>query len=500
MYLSTTYRRYPQVYPKDFAIHIGTVDLRTGNSTSEPKCVRASSSGVAEGSHIVKRGQYYYLFTAEGGTESGHCECVFRSKISPIGPYERCPNNPLWRNTAQDEVQNTGHADLVEDADGNWWAVLLAVRPKSSGYISGMSKSVFGRETFLVPVDWTDDGWPRFNNGRYITLDGRANSKMVYKLPEREHWSDNFADGTRDLGWYRKNTPLKPDYDLLPGILRLYGSAYSLSSPACPTLFLRKQFKIEGLWSVRLSFNPTSPRCEAGTCVYWNYLTHASIGIRLAEPDEPSSEGSEEPVRRQIVFTLTYPRTPYYGLKTPSVQTEQHTWPLRHTDSDVMLFIQCSGIAYRLGWYEILPSEKNDPTFGKNRKELSRKATYSDKAVASTYTMTRDPPVGAAFTGMMLGLYAFGENKPCLTPVDFSRVEFDGTLRSIERELISTPTPTSTQELIADAERELERMGASNVTLEELVESSRGGTELMIPPLPPPPPRAPHRFPRPPGL
>lgn len=34
--------------------------------------------------------------------------------------------------------------------------------------------------------------------------------------------------------------------------------------------------------------------------------------------------------------------------------------------------------------------------------------------------MTANPPRGMAFTGMMLGLYAFGELQKCLTPADFA--------------------------------------------------------------------------------
>lgn len=38
--------------------------------------------------------------------------------------------------------------------------------------------------------------------------------------------------------------------------------------------------------------------------------------------------------------------------------------------------------------------------------------------------MTRAPPVGAPFTGMMLGLYSYGElQKKCLTPADFHYAE-----------------------------------------------------------------------------
>ena len=66
--------------------------------------VRESASGVSEGSHIIKRGRYYYLFAAEGGTESGHCEWVMRSDQGPFGPYELGPQNPLWRNGVEDEI------------------------------------------------------------------------------------------------------------------------------------------------------------------------------------------------------------------------------------------------------------------------------------------------------------------------------------------------------------------------------------------------------------
>ena len=117
--------------------------MESGRCTSAPTLIRESPSGIAEGSHILKRGKYYYLFTAEGGTESGHCEWVFRSAGGPFGPWELCPNNPLWRNGTLDEVQNTGHADFVEDEKGNWWAVCLGVRPVKVG--AEWKTSVFGK-------------------------------------------------------------------------------------------------------------------------------------------------------------------------------------------------------------------------------------------------------------------------------------------------------------------------------------------------------------------
>lgn len=42
-------------------------------------------------------------------------------------------------------------------------------------------------------------------------------------------------------------------------------------------------------------------------------------------------------------------------------------------------------------------------------------------------TMTVDPPKGMAFTGMMFGLYAFGELEPCLSHADFEFVKWTKT-------------------------------------------------------------------------
>ncbi|KAL5363734.1 glycosyl hydrolase [Aspergillus floccosus] len=384
VYLSSTYRklnRTPNTNLKDFAVHIVTVDLETGNSISEPKLIRESTSGVAEGSHLFKRGKYYYLFTAEGGTESGHCEWVFRSETSPFGPWETGPNNPLWQNGVNDEVQNTGHADLVEDAQGRWWAVLLGVRPVRTD--DGWEDSVFGRETFLVPVEWVDD-WPVFNGGQKISLQG--DSPHLYQFDHTVAWRDDFSQPTLQLGWYRKNTPVKTDYSLTerPGYLRLHGGPYNLSVPTCPTLLLRKQTHRVCTWETRLSFCPSSPHTEAGTVVWWNYFTYSSIGISL------SARGGPRVVRWRSV---------------DGHYTDLH---FSSPTSEVIFVIEC-GDRYRFGYREV--DEATDTV------QWITEAKNTDLTNASL-------PVGAPFTGMMLGLYSFGERQRCLTPADFSYAEF----------------------------------------------------------------------------
>lgn len=112
-----------------------------------------------EGPKITRRGDYYYLITAVGGTAgppTGHMVIAARSK-SIHGPWEDHPGNPLVRTTSADERWwSRGHATLVEGPGGQWWAVY-------HGYENGYW--TLGRQTLLDPVEWTDDGWFRMTGG-----------------------------------------------------------------------------------------------------------------------------------------------------------------------------------------------------------------------------------------------------------------------------------------------------------------------------------------------
>lgn len=112
-----------------------------------------------EGPHLYKRNDWYYLCCAEGGTSSQHSQVILRSK-SPTGPFEPWSGNPILTQrdldgNAKHAVTCTGHADLVIGPDGNWWSIFLACRPYAP------DRWATGRETFLLPVKWTDDGWPQ---------------------------------------------------------------------------------------------------------------------------------------------------------------------------------------------------------------------------------------------------------------------------------------------------------------------------------------------------
>ena len=111
-----------------------------------------------EGPHLYRRGGWYYLMCAQGGTGSEHSEVVLRSH-SPWGPYTPFVGNPILTQRdlpagRADPVANAGHADLVEAPDGAWWAAFLASRPYERIHYNT------GRETFLLPVEWRNGSRP----------------------------------------------------------------------------------------------------------------------------------------------------------------------------------------------------------------------------------------------------------------------------------------------------------------------------------------------------
>ncbi len=117
-----------------------------------------------EGPKLLRRGEWFYLVTAVGGTAgpvTGHMVIAARSR-SIHGPWEHCPYNPLVRTQSDAEPWwSRGHATLVEgpSAKGkgsNWWMVYHA-------YENGFR--TLGRQTILEPIEWTDDGWFRALGG-----------------------------------------------------------------------------------------------------------------------------------------------------------------------------------------------------------------------------------------------------------------------------------------------------------------------------------------------
>ena len=149
-----------------------------------------------ESPKLLKRGDWYYLVSAEGGTAgpaTSHMVVVARSK-SALGPWENSPHNPMVHTYSADEAWwSKGHGTLIDDADGNWYIVYHAYR---NGF------HTLGRSTLIESVEWTEDGWPVLTEpdgakwekdglqGSYASLRDYANPLLWAR------WQPGYAGGT----------------------------------------------------------------------------------------------------------------------------------------------------------------------------------------------------------------------------------------------------------------------------------------------------------------
>jgi xylan 1,4-beta-xylosidase len=112
-----------------------------------------------EGPKILRRGDWFYLIAAVGGTSgppTSHMVTAARSR-SIHGPWENCPHNPIVHTkSAEEPWWSRGHATVVEGPGGDWWMIY-------HGYENGFR--TLGRQTLLEPVEWTPDGWFQAKGG-----------------------------------------------------------------------------------------------------------------------------------------------------------------------------------------------------------------------------------------------------------------------------------------------------------------------------------------------
>lgn len=141
-----------------------------------------------ESPKFIKKGEYYYLVSAEGGTAgppTSHMVVAARSK-SVHGPWENSPYNPVVHTySVNDNWWSKGHGTLIDDVNGNWWIVYHAY---ANNYYT------IGRQTLIEPIEWTSDGW------------FRAATKATPITPTRQikhgmELSDNFEGPELGLQW-----------------------------------------------------------------------------------------------------------------------------------------------------------------------------------------------------------------------------------------------------------------------------------------------------------
>ncbi|MFR2048590.1 MAG: family 43 glycosylhydrolase, partial [Lachnospiraceae bacterium] len=264
------------------AIVLAKIDPDTGVRKEERREIwNGTGGGWLESPHVYHIGDYYYILAAEGGTNYTHMETAARSK-NIYGPYENCPYNPVLtnRNDTTKQIQCAGHADLIDDENGNWWMVHLGTRSVLK------SKTPLGRETFLTPVEWKK-GWPVAVNRRAKleneldrivcrTKEENAQNKNAYGQIETErnihignsfNFKPNFSISSWEPQWLWLREPDITLYERKSNALILHPSAFDFKAPAQPCFVGICQPDIDCHFQTTFTFEPKDGE-EGGMLLY----------------------------------------------------------------------------------------------------------------------------------------------------------------------------------------------------------------------------------------
>lgn len=355
------------------------IDPGTGGKLSPVRLIWKGTGGrYPEGPHLYKINKWYYLMIAEGGTEYGHMVTIARSK-NPWGPFEPCPHNPILthRNVTgqSNPIQGTGHADLIQAHDGSWWMVFLGFRPVEGNWHH------LGRETFLAPVVWDDDGWPIVGKNGIVDL-----SMPARTLPQNTVRSinpmDEFDQPQLSLQWNFLRNPDSSCFSLAerPGWLCLHGNKFSLDSVASPAFIGRRQEHFTCRATTKLEFIPRKTGEEAGITAFMNNRFHYRFSLIRKE----DGRNHLSLVHRLGSYAYEVKDIPFPG----SV-----VW-LR--------------IAAYPGYYEFSYSQDSN--------------NYVIAGKGDTRFLSSE--VAGGFTGTFLGVYATGNGNNAVVPAFFDNFEY----------------------------------------------------------------------------
>ena len=267
-------------HPAFAGILLQEYDAAAGRLTGEAVNIFAGSPlGLVEGPHLFRRGEFYYLTTAEGGTGYGHAVTMARSNAIH-GPYELHPDTHLI--TARDDpdypLQRAGHGQVVETPDGAVYHTHLCSRP-----LPGTRRSPLGRETAIQKCLWRDDGWLYLEHGDHVPR-VQVPAPDPHVLPNPPVPVEYRFDGETlpiDFQWLRTPFPERL-FTLTGSALRLHGRE-SIGSWFEQALVARRQQHFAFRAETEVGFDPDSFQQMAGIAHYYNRHKFHFLGLTWHE-------------------------------------------------------------------------------------------------------------------------------------------------------------------------------------------------------------------------
>ncbi|WP_077611780.1 glycoside hydrolase family 43 protein [Clostridium sp. Marseille-P2415] len=280
-------------YEKPGAICMVEYDPAKKEITGYPKRIwnGGTDRGCMEAPHLYKRGEYYYILCAEGGTGYNHCVTVGRSK-QVWGPYEGDPANPIVTSVPgisferhdpdhlkpkyynpQSILQKSGHGSLVETHAGETYLVHLCARP----FVPEL-RCTLGRETAIQKMKWTEDHWLRMTGGtnlaELLVEESSLPEAPVPKIPD----FDDFNGEELGLQYYSPRIMPQRFADLKarPGYVRIRGQE-SRTSLNQVSILARKLTSVYAAVTAKMEFKPEVHQHSAGLILYYDNMNYINL-------------------------------------------------------------------------------------------------------------------------------------------------------------------------------------------------------------------------------
>ena len=276
-----------------------------------------------EAPHLYKKDGKYFLMCAEGGTGGWHSEVIFKSD-SPKGPFIPAPSNPIltqryFEKDRKNKVDWAGHADLVKGPGDKYYGVFLAVRPNEKNRVNT------GRETFILPVDWSGD-FPVFENG-LIPLEPKL--KMPKGVTENKTgkegffpngnftFDDNFTSTKLDYRWIGLRGPREQFTAINKKGLQINPFETNIKEmKPTSTLFYRQQHN-NFSFTTTVEYKPKSEKDLAGVVALQNEGSNYVFGITKKDKDYYVVLQKNQKTRRDATINSTIVASAKIDLKKP---------------------------------------------------------------------------------------------------------------------------------------------------------------------------------------
>ncbi|MEZ3469240.1 MAG: glycoside hydrolase family 43 protein [Schaedlerella sp.] len=247
--------------------------------------------GCIEAPHLTKRGEYYYIMCAEGGTGYNHCVTMGRSK-NVWGPYEKDPMNPIVTSQPGESyerhdpdhlkpkyynpdsiLQKSGHGSYVDLPNGETYLLHLCARP-----FAPELSCTLGRETSIQKMKWTEDGWLRMADGSNLAKMEVEEAALPEALMSQIPDFDDFDSEELGLCYYAPRIMPESFVDLKarPGYLRMRGQE-SRTSLNRVSILARKLTSVYATVTTKMEFQPEVYQHSAGLILYYDNMNYVNL-------------------------------------------------------------------------------------------------------------------------------------------------------------------------------------------------------------------------------